>query len=80
MVTLTAEQGRGLGVFVRFVYGGILNAVAFISVVGVHCLTPLAVRCVTTGRLLFCRSGLSPPDSYYITLIFVFCLLTYYTK
>lgn len=82
LVSLTAKQGRGLRGFVRFVYGGIFDAVTFIAVVGVHFLTPLPFGVVPPGGFYFVFRGsfLSPPDSYYITLIFVSCPLTYYTK
>lgn len=51
----------------RFVEGRILNAVHFVSVIGIHGISSFpAVRCASTGRL-FCRS-VYPSDNDSIPL------------
>ena len=71
MFNLTAEQVRTLVILVGFVDRGVLDAVDFVAVIGIHFSHLLAVRCWPTGRLLFCRSGLSPPDTMNYTLTLV---------
>ena len=51
----------------RFVEGSILNAVHFVTIIGIHGISSFpAVRCVRTGRL-FCRS-VYPSDNDSIPL------------
>lgn len=57
MVNLTAEQVRILVILVGFIDRGVFDSIDLEAVIGIHFSHLLAVRCFTTGRLLFCLSG-----------------------
>ena len=69
------SRGAGLGVLAGFVHRGVLDAVSFVAVVGVHCPASFlsALGGFSTG------SGFFPLDCLYITRFFSVFQLTYYT-